>query len=80
MARDVRIVEYSFKVPHHLKYKDGIQKYLLKTLAYKYIPKSLLDRPKKGFAVPIFKWMKSDLHYLIDMYLSDDYLKKQQIF
>lgn len=77
---DHRIVEFSFKVPHHLKYNNGNQKYLLKTLAYKYIPKSILDRPKKGFAVPIVKWIKSDLHYLIDTYLSDNYLIKQQIF
>jgi asparagine synthase (glutamine-hydrolysing) len=77
---DHRIVEFSFKVPHHLKNNAGIQKYLLKTLAYKYIPKTLLDRPKKGFAVPVTKWMKSDLHYLIDMYLSDNYLIIQHIF
>jgi asparagine synthase (glutamine-hydrolysing) len=77
---DHRIVEFSFTVPHHLKYNHGIQKYLLKTLAYKYVPESLLDRPKKGFAVPIFSWMKSDLRYLIDEYLSDSYLIKQQIF
>ena len=77
---DHRIVEFSFKVPHNLKNNNGIQKYLLKTLAYKYIPKALLDRPKQGFAVPVFRWMKSELHYLIDMYLSDDYLIKQQIF
>jgi asparagine synthase (glutamine-hydrolysing) len=77
---DHRIVEFSFKVPHHLKYNQGIQKYLLKTLAYKYIPKSLLDRPKQGFAVPVLKWMKSDLHYLIDVHLSEEFLKKQGIF
>ena len=77
---DHRIVEFSFRIPHHLKNNNGIQKYLLKTLAYKYIPKSLLDRPKKGFAVPVTKWLKSDLQYLIDMYLSDNYLIKQHIF
>jgi asparagine synthase (glutamine-hydrolysing) len=77
---DHRIVEFSFKVPHHLKYNAGIQKYILKTLAYKYIPKTLLDRPKKGFAVPVFKWMKTDLNYLIDIYLSDKYLIRQKIF
>ncbi|MBA4322714.1 MAG: hypothetical protein C0408_07850 [Odoribacter sp.] len=77
---DHRIVEFSFKVPHHLKYNNGVQKHLLKTLAYKYIPKRLLDRPKQGFAVPVFKWMKSDLRYLIDKYLSADYLIRQQVF
>lgn len=77
---DHRIVEFSFKVPHHLKNNNGVQKYLLKTLAYKYIPKNMLDRPKQGFAVPVLKWMKSDLKYLIDNYLSDTYLTRQQVF
>jgi asparagine synthase (glutamine-hydrolysing) len=77
---DHRIVEFSFKVPHNLKYNNGIRKYLLRKLAYKYVPESLLDRPKQGFAVPVFKWLKTDLKYLIDFYLSDDYLIRQQIF
>jgi asparagine synthase (glutamine-hydrolysing) len=77
---DHRIVEFSFRVPHHLKYNNGIQKYLLKKLAYNYIPKTLLERPKKGFSVPVFKWMKSDLRFLLDTYLSDDYIIKQQVF
>lgn len=77
---DHRIVEFSFKVPHNLKFNNGVQKYLLKALAYKYIPEKLLDRPKQGFGVPVFKWMKSELRYLIDIYLSDSYLIKQQLF
>jgi asparagine synthase (glutamine-hydrolysing) len=77
---DHRIIEFSYRVPHHLKNNNGVQKYLLKQLAYKYIPKALLDRPKQGFAIPIFKWMREDMHYLIDELLNERYLKDQGIF
>jgi asparagine synthase (glutamine-hydrolysing) len=33
----------------------------------------LLDRPKTGFDLPIYKWLKNDLSYLIDDLLSDNH-------
>jgi asparagine synthase (glutamine-hydrolysing) len=68
---DHRIIEFLAKIPAELKFKNGVKKYLLKEVAYKYIPKELLDRPKKGFAIPIQKWFRTDLKYLLDIYLSD---------
>jgi asparagine synthase (glutamine-hydrolysing) len=77
---DYRIAEFSFSLPHNLKYKDGQKKYLLKELAYRYIPKSLLERPKMGFGVPIYDWLHADLHSLIPEYLNSGYIQKQGIF
>lgn len=77
---DYRLFEFSFSIPHHLKYNNGNKKYLLKKLAHKYIPEKLLDKPKTGFAVPINKWLKKDLSFLIDEYLSESYINKQDIF
>lgn len=65
---DVNVVEYSFRLHHEFKYKGGVKKRILKDLAHQYIPKSLLDRPKKGFGVPIDKWLKTSLRtQLLDM-------------
>jgi len=77
---DHRIVEFSFRVPHNIKNFNGTQKHLLKELAYKYVPKAYLDNPKHGFSIPVFKWMKTDLKYLMDHYLSTEYIAKQGIF
>ncbi len=77
---DYRLFEFSFSIPHRLKYNNGNKKYLLKQLAHKYIPEKLLDKPKTGFAVPINKWLKKDLSFLIKEYLSQDYINKQDIF
>lgn len=77
---DHRIIEYSFTIPHELKYMHGDKKYILKQLLYDYVPKELIDRPKKGFSVPIFDWLHQDLSYLIDEYLNDSFIISQKIF
>lgn len=77
---DHRLIEFTARLPFSLKYKDSIQKYLLKQIAYKYVPKSLLDRPKSGFAIPLQKWFRTDMKYLLEEFLDYDMLKKQGIF
>jgi asparagine synthase (glutamine-hydrolysing) len=67
---DHRIVEYIAKLPGHLKYNNGVKKDLLKKITHKYIPESLLNRPKKGFSIPIEEWFKGDLHFYIEKYLN----------
>lgn len=77
---DVNVMEYSYRLPHSYKYANGIKKRILKDIAYDYIPKELLERPKVGFSVPLDQWLRGPLkEQLIDM-CNIDYLKKQGIF
>lgn len=77
---DVNVMEYSYRLPHEYKYAGGVKKRILKDIAYDYIPKELLDRPKVGFGVPLDKWMRGPLReQLLDM-CHVEYLKKQGIF
>ena len=77
---DVNVVEYSYRLPHEFKYDKGIKKRILKDIAYEYIPRELLDRPKVGFSVPLDQWMRGPLkNQLLDV--SDrNYLQNQGIF
>jgi asparagine synthase (glutamine-hydrolysing) len=77
---DYRLFEFAFNIPHKLKCNGPDKKYLLKKLAHKYIPEKLLNRPKKGFAVPINEWLKGDVSFLTKKYLSKEYLREQGIF
>lgn len=77
---DKDVMEYSYRLPHSFKYGNHIKKRILKDIAYDYIPKELLDRPKVGFGVPLDKWLRGPLRdQLLDMG-NHDYLVKQDIF
>lgn len=77
---DVNVMEYSYRLPHEYKYAGGVKKRILKDIAYDYIPKELLDRPKVGFAVPLDKWMRGPLKEALQDFCSEEYLKRQGIF
>ncbi len=77
---DQDVMEYSFRIPHSFKYHKGDKKHILKEIAYDYIPRQLLDRPKVGFGVPLDKWLRGPLKEKLLSYSDRDYLKKQGIF
>lgn len=58
---DHRLIEKAFSIPQSLKFKDGQSKWLLRQILYKYVPKSLIERPKLGFGIPIDAWLRTDL-------------------
>ena len=55
---DKDVVEFSWKIPIEYKYQDGITKKVLRDIVYQYVPKELLERPKRGFSIPISKWLR----------------------
>jgi len=73
---DYRIIEFALNLTPELKINNNVQKYLLKEVLYDYIPKSYFNRAKWGFALPIGKWLKKDLKYLLDIYLSEEIINK----
>jgi len=77
---DHKIIEYVATIPIALKYKNGTGKHLLKQILEKHLPTAYWDRPKSGFQVPLFEWLKSDLKNLLDRYLDYDRLKHGGIF
>lgn len=77
---DTDVMELSYRIPHQYKYANGDKKHILKDIAYNYIPRELLDRPKVGFGVPLDKWLRGPLKEQLLDYSSYDYLKKQNIF
>ena len=76
---DHNMVEFAFNLDESLKYKNGEAKYLLKQVLYDFIPASYFDRPKQGFNIPLNEWLKTDLRYLIEDYLSEDCVRTLNI-
>ena len=60
--------------------KGGHLKYLLKNITHQYIPKSLMERPKKGFSIPIVAWLNTIYKPYVEGYLSVDQLDKHRFF
>ncbi len=77
---DKDILEFSLKLPWNFKDDNGNQKRILKDIAYEYIPKELLDRPKMGFSIPLDKWMRGPLKDRICDWINRDFLVRQGIF
>ncbi len=77
---DHTLVEYVFGLEGHLKLRGRTGKYILLETFKDLLPPSLYRRPKWGFEMPIGAWLRSELTFLIDEYLSADLLKRQGIF
>ena len=77
---DHRLIEYVAQLPDGFKYHKGIKKFLLKEIVHDLVPKELMDRPKKGFAIPIAKWLLNDVSFLLDEYLKESDIRQQGLF
>lgn len=77
---DTNVMEFAFSIPHEFKYRNGNKKRILKDLTYDYIPRELLERPKKGFSVPLDKWLRGPLReQLLDL-TEPGFLQRQGLF
>ncbi len=77
---DYKVVEFAHRLPAHYKINGLTQKYLLKKVAEKYLPREIIYRPKAPFSAPLRSWVKKDLDPLIEDCLSESQLKKRGIF
>jgi len=77
---DHRVVEFAFQLPGSLKLRGKKGKYILLETFKDILPPILLNRPKRGFEIPISKWLKSDLKFLINEHLSKRKIEQEGIF
>jgi len=70
---DKKIVEFSWKIPQQLRRDREGGKSLLRQLLYRYVPKDLVNRPKKGFDVPLDDWLRGPLReWMLDILSAKD--------
>ncbi|MDQ3635075.1 MAG: asparagine synthase (glutamine-hydrolyzing) [Acidobacteriota bacterium] len=77
---DHHVAEYAASLPLEYKLKGKTTKYILKKAVNDLLPKSIAKRPKKGFGIPIAKWLKGDLNPLLHDMLSSERLIQQGFF
>jgi asparagine synthase (glutamine-hydrolysing) len=56
---DIELVDFVRRLPHDFKMRGGETKFLLRRALADALPREILDRPKKGFGVPMGRWLKA---------------------
>jgi asparagine synthase (glutamine-hydrolysing) len=74
---DTKVVEFACALPGEYKLKGLTTKYLLKEAARRWLPEEIVDRPKKGFGVPIAQWLRGPLRGLAHDLLEPTKLRRE---
>ena len=77
---DHRVVDLAWKLPLHMKIRNGQGKWLLRELLFKHVPKKLVDRPKQGFGLPVASWLRGPLREWVEELIDESRLKKEGYF
>lgn len=68
---DHEFMEFAASLPADLKLRGNSTKYILKRAARSLLPADIIDRPKKGFSVPLGDWFRTDLREMVGDLLLD---------
>ena len=77
---DHRVVDLSWRMPINIKIKNGVGKWPVRQILYKYVPKELIERPKAGFAVPVGQWIRGPLREWAEELLDESRLRNEGYF
>lgn len=69
---DHQLVEWCARMPRRYKLRGGRSKTLLRRVMAPLLPRAILERPKHGFAVPVSRWLRTDLREFARRLLAED--------
>jgi asparagine synthase (glutamine-hydrolysing) len=77
---DHEFMEFAASLPSHLKLRGRETKYILKRAVSPLLPAEIIDRPKKGFSVPLDEWFRNDLRDMAGDLLLDGHFANRGYF
>jgi asparagine synthase (glutamine-hydrolysing) len=77
---DHRVIEFAWRLPLSLKIRNGKGKWPLRQILYKYVPRTLIERPKTGFGIPIDTWLRGPLRAWAEELLDEGRLRREGYF
>jgi asparagine synthase (glutamine-hydrolysing) len=77
---DHRVVEFAWQLPMKYRFREGQSKWVLRQVLYKYVPKELIERPKKGFSLPIDSWLRTSLRNWAENLLDESRIRQDGYF
>jgi asparagine synthase (glutamine-hydrolysing) len=76
---DDEVVEYALNLPVKLRKKGSETKHLPREILFDMIPRQLFDRPKQGFSIPMKRWLRGELRFLMD-FLTKEKIEETDVF
>ena len=77
---DHRVVEFVWRLPLSAKIRKGRRKRVLRRILFEYLPKELVERPKKGFEIPLASWLRGPLRDWAEALLDERRLRADGFF
>lgn len=78
---DKDVVEFAWTLPLSYRQDGGVSKKILRDILYRYVPRELMERPKKGFSIPLHRWLKEkELREWAESLLAPSLLEAQGLF
>lgn len=77
---DVEFAEFIYSIPSSIRTEIGSLKYLFINAVKDWLPPELLSAPKKGFVLPLDKWLRNELKDEVEALLDKKFLEHQGIF
>jgi asparagine synthase (glutamine-hydrolysing) len=74
---DHRVVDFAMALPERMLVRDGVGKWALRRVLDRYVPRTLIDRPKAGFEVPLGDWLRGPLRSWAESLLDPSRLKRE---
>ncbi|MBH63956.1 MAG: asparagine synthase (glutamine-hydrolyzing) [Alphaproteobacteria bacterium] len=77
---DHRVVELAWSLRADQRCRHGESKWLLRKVLSRHVPEQMFARPKKGFSVPIDRWLRGPLRDWAEALLAEDRLHSDGYF
>ena len=74
---DHRVVELAWRLPLNMRLRKGSTKWALRQILDRHVPRSLIDRPKAGFSIPLGSWLRGPLKEWAETLLDERTLTAQ---